>query len=161
MRGSHANRGKSMKRLSSTLVIWWYKRIGLWFLGTAAAIALGVMLFLVLRGRLQPFWLLAPFVLTLIGIAYIRRFVLPLADEVFDDGDALVVRRGADSVRIALPDIERIDYSLVFDPPRITLHTRQGESIAFMPYLTPGMCFFREHPLVAELAKRCAGSRSS
>ncbi len=161
MRGSHANRGKAMKRLSSTLVLWWYKQLGLWFLGSAAAISIGVVLFLIFRGQLKPAWLLVPVALAVIGIAYIRKFVLPLADEVFDDGDALVVRRGADSVRIALPDIERIDYSLVFDPPRITLHTRQGESIAFMPYLTPGMCFFREHPLVAELAQRCAGSRSS
>jgi hypothetical protein len=151
----------SIRRISSSLVLWWYKRSGLWLLGTAAVLCIGIMLFLVLRGRLEPGWLLAPAAITVIGVVYIRKFVLPLADEVFDEGDALVVRRGADSVRIALPDIERIDYSLVFDPPRITLHTRQGESIAFMPYLTPGMCFFREHPLVAELAKRCAGSRSS
>lgn len=148
----------SIRRLSSTLVLWWYKRSGLWLLGAAAVLYIGITLFLVIRGRLEPAWLLAPVAITVVGVVYIRRFVLPLADEVFDDRDALVVRRGADSVRIALPDIARIDYSLVLDPPRITVHTRQGESIAFMPYLTPGMCFFREHPLVAELRSRTAGS---
>ncbi len=159
MRGSHA-RNSFMKRISSTLILWWYKGIGLWVLGAVALIANVYALYLVLRGQLAPAWLLAPVLLTAAGIAYIRRFVLPLADEVFDDGDALVVRRGKDSVRIPLRDIGKVEYSLVFDPPRIALYTATAGKVVFMPYLTPGMCFFREHPLVAELRKRCAGSSS-
>lgn len=150
-----------MKRISSSLVVWWYKRIGLWLLGASALLATGIILFFVLRGLLEPAWLLAPFVLTVAGAAYVRKFVLPLADGVFDDGNALVARRGTESVRIAFPDIKRVDYSLVFDPPRITLQTRQTGPIAFTPCFTPAMCFFRTHPLVAELSKRCTGSPPS
>jgi hypothetical protein len=143
-----------MRRLSSALVPWWYKRIGLWCLGATAVLACGIILFFVFRGRLQPLWMLVPTALTLLGVAYIRAFVMPLADEVFDDGDVLVVRRGNDTTRHALHDITKVDYSLVFDPPRIVLHTRTGERIVFMPRINVGMCFFRQHPLVAELRSR-------
>ena len=61
----------SIRCLSSTLVLWWYKRSGLWLLGTAAVLCIGIMLFLVLRGRLEAAWLLAPVAITVIGVVYI------------------------------------------------------------------------------------------
>lgn len=143
-----------MRRLSSSLVLRWYKGPGLWLLGAAAVFALLVVVFLVWRGQLAPVWLLVPLLLAAIGAGYIGKFVLPLADEVFDDGEALVVRRGGRSTRIPLREINKVAYSLVFDPPRVVLHTRAAGEIAFMPYLTPGMWLFRVHPLVAELRRR-------
>ena len=149
-----------MRRISSALVPWWYKPVGLRCLGASAVLTVGIMLFLVFRGRLEPLWILVPAALALLGAAYIRTFVMPLADEVFDDGDVLVVRRGNDTTRHALHDIAKVDYSLVFDPPRIILHTRAGEKIAFMPPINLGMCFFRQHPLVAALGARGAGAQT-
>lgn len=157
MRVGHA-RHNFMKRISSTLVLWWYKGIGLWVLGAIALSAAGYASYLVLRGQLSLTWLLALLLLTACGIAYVRKFVLPLADEVFDDGNTLLVRRGGDSVRIPLGDIGTVEYSLIFDPPRVVLHTNTAGKVAFMPYLTPGMCIFREHPLVAELGSRSKSS---
>ena len=153
MRISHA-RNNFMKRISSTLILWWYKGIGLWVLGAIALFANSYAFHLVLRGQFSLVWLLALLLLAAGGIAYIRKLVLPLADEVFDDGNTLVVRRGRDSIRIPLADIGTVEYSLVFDPPRVVLHTGTAGKVAFMPYLTPGMCIFREHPLVAELRSR-------
>lgn len=149
-----------MRRLSSSLVLRRYKGPGLRLLGTAAVSALLVVLFLAWRGQLAPAWLPAPLLLTAVGAGYIGKFVFPLADEVFDDGEALVVRRSGRSTRIPLREVNGVGYFLVLDPPRVVLPTRGAGEIAFMPYLTPGTCLFQEYPLVAELGKRCAGSSS-
>ena len=148
-----------MKRISSALIPWWYKGIGLWLLGAIALFAMAYTAYYSLRGPLSPAWFIASLLLTAVGVVYIRTFVLPLADEVVDHGDALLVRRGRHSIRVPLGDIERVEYALVFDPPRIVLHAGSAGTVAFMPYLNAGMCVFREHPLVAELRERSQGAR--
>ena len=149
-----------MKRLSSSLTIWWYKRWGLLLIGAAFLVGTAALAISAARGTMASGWLIVPPILAPLVWIYLRRFVLPLADEVFDAGDALLVRRGPQTSHVAFGDITSIDYSLIFDPPRITVRTVAAAEFTFMPYLTPGMCFFREHPVVAELRKRCAGSPS-
>jgi hypothetical protein len=125
------------------LTIWWYKRVGLWCLAIAAVLTSAFLVLLVWRGEIAAAWLLAPVILVVLGLVYLQRFVFVLADEVFDDGDALVVRYN-------------VDYSIVFDPPRIAIRSKTGARFVFMPFFHPRMCFFREHPLVAELKHRIA-----
>ena len=143
-----------VRRLSSLLTIWWYKRVGLWCLALAAVLSSAFLVLLVWRGQIAAVWLLAPVILVALGLFYLQRFVFVLADEVFDDGDTLLVRRGNITSRLPLRDIAAVDYSVVFDPPRITLRTAEGKRFVFMPFFHPRMCFFREHPLVAGLRKR-------
>lgn len=150
-----------MRRISSTLILWWYKGVGLWFLAAVAVGGFFAVPYFVARGQLPAAWLLAPPLLTVLGAAYIRKFVLPLADEVFDDGNALVIRHRGQTSRLPLREIEDVRYSLVFDPPRIVLQTARGdkkEEVAFMPCLNIGMCFFRRHPLVDALKSRIGTS---
>jgi hypothetical protein len=138
------------------LTIWWYKRVGLWCLAIAAVLTSALLVLLVGRGQIAAAWLLAPVILVVLGLVYLQRFVFVLADEVLDDGDALVVRRKNQSSRIPLRDIEAVDYSIVFDPPRIAIRTKTGARFFFMPFFHPRMCFFRQHPIVAELKHRIA-----
>ena len=150
-----------MRRLSSLLTIWWYKRVGLWCLALAAVLTSAFLVMLVWRGQVSSAWLPAPVILIALGIFYLQRFVFVLADEVFDDGDALVVCHGAQTSRLPLRDMASVDYSIVFDPPRITLRSKTGTQIVFMPFFHPRMCFCREHPLAAELRERTDTRKTS
>jgi hypothetical protein len=145
-----------MKRISSSLTLWWYKRLGPALLGVGFVLTAVASAVLVARGTITPLWLVAPVLLAIVTFLYLRRFVFPLADEVFDDGDTLLVRHGKRTTRLPLAEIESVHYSLVFDPPRIVLQTVLPDTtrITFMPYLFAGVCFFRPHPLLADLRAR-------
>ena len=150
-----------MKRLSSSLTVWWYKRCGPVLLGATLLVGAVFLSISVARGTVGLPWLAAPVILALLVWVYLRRWVFPLADEVCDAGHELLVRRGRHTTRLALRDIASVDYSLIFDPPRITMRVAVpggAESVAFMPRLFVGMCFFRRHPLVDNLRGRMSGS---
>ena len=54
-----------------------------------------------------PF-LVVPVVLAIVGYQFMKRMVFNLVDEVFDLGDALLVRSGGQEERIALADIKNL-----------------------------------------------------
>ena len=85
--------------------------------------------------------LMLPLLAVFCGFGYLimRWLVLDLADEVWDDGDALIVKNRGREVRILLADIMNLGYSGFQNPPRVTLYLRQptelGREIAFIPPL--------------------------
>ena len=48
-----------------------------------------------------------------------------LVDEVWDDGNALLVKNRGQEQRIALADIKNVNYSPFVNPPRVTLSLRR------------------------------------
>src|SRR5262245_4467805 len=65
------------------------------------------------------------------------RSTFNLLDEVFDDGDALVLKNRGEEERIALSDIEKVSRSSLFNnPPRVILRLRRrtifGDKVAFL-----------------------------
>jgi hypothetical protein len=50
---------------------------------------------------------------------------LNLVDEVFDLGDALLVRNGGQEERIALADIKNVNFFPYMSPPQVTLSLRR------------------------------------
>jgi hypothetical protein len=73
---------------------------------------------------------IVPVSMLMLGYVLMRRLVLDLADEVYDEGDALRVRRGGEEERIPLQDIMNISYAGLTNPPRVTLTLRQGGASA-------------------------------
>jgi hypothetical protein len=77
--------------------------------------------------------------LVLVPIFYLmlRKLVWDLADEVWDGGDHLVVKIGADSETVPLANIMNVSASTLVNPPRITLRLvnpgRFGQEISFSP----------------------------
>jgi hypothetical protein len=64
-------------------------------------------------------------VMAMFGALLMRALIFELVDEVWDAGDALIVRnRGAED-RIALSDIKNVSYSPMMSPPRVTLSLRR------------------------------------
>jgi hypothetical protein len=105
---------------------------------------------------------IVPLLLFVIGYFVLRRLVLDLADEVFDEGDALRVRFGSDEERIALADITNVGYTQFVNPPRITLTLRHpcrfGKEVSFSP---PSSFFspFVRNPYASELIERVQAAR--
>jgi hypothetical protein len=62
-----------------------------------------------------------PVLMAIIGYRFMKKQVFNLVDEVFDVGDALLVRSGGREERIALADIKNANYSPYMSPPQVTL----------------------------------------
>lgn len=153
-------------RLLSSRATFWQKRIFpvIWFgfLGVFVAVNLGLLL----TGRVRDFttfmpMLIFPVGMAVFGYAFMKKLVFDLVDEVEDDGDALIVKNGGRSDRIALADIMNVSYSPLINPPRVTLTLRTasafGNQISFCAPLR--FVPFASHPRIEELIRRIDASR--
>jgi hypothetical protein len=144
---------------------WFYKRVfPVIFIGMIA-LSLALAIADTQRGRGLPLpALIVP--LLALGIAWfvLRRLVSDLADEVWDEGDALRVRFGDDEERIALADITNVSYSTMINPARVTLTVRNpgrfGKEVTFCP-VQPGFfgSVMRTNPLITALIERVDAAR--
>jgi hypothetical protein len=79
--------------------------------------------------------LIVPVVMAILGYQIMKRIAFNLVDEVFDLGDALLVRNGGQEERIALADVKNVNYFPYMSPPQVTLSLRRpsvfGDSIMF------------------------------
>jgi hypothetical protein len=79
--------------------------------------------------------LIVPAILIVGGYFLMKRLVFVLADEVWDDGNSLVIKKRGEQERVALSDIKTISYSPLANPPRVTLSflrsTAFGNEITF------------------------------
>ncbi len=99
---------------------------------------------------------LVPAFMAVFGFFLMKKMVLDLADEVQDDGDALIVRFGSEQQRIPLSEIINLSYSYMQSPNRVTLTLRNpcqfGKEVSFSP---PARFLpFAKSPIVADLINR-------
>jgi len=62
--------------------------------------------------------LIVPVVMAVLGYQIMKRIAFNLVDEVFDLGDALLVRNGGQEERIALADVKNVNYFPYMSPPQ-------------------------------------------
>lgn len=66
-----------------------------------------------------------------------KNLVFDLMDEAYDEGSSLLFKNNGKSVRINLSDIKNVSYTVVINPPRVTLSLRHktefGDEITFSP----------------------------
>jgi hypothetical protein len=67
-----------------------------------------------------PFHIVPPPMMA-VGYFFMKKLVFDLADEVFDAGDALIVRNKEQEARIALSNIMNVNFSAFTNPPRVRL----------------------------------------
>jgi hypothetical protein len=81
-----------------------------------------------------PF-LIVPVVMAVIGYQFMKRMAFNPVDEVFDVGDALLVRSGGQEERVALADIKNVNFFPYMSLPQVTLSLRRksvfGDAIVF------------------------------
>jgi hypothetical protein len=147
-----------MRRISSKLT-WWLKKAFpvFWFGFTGLFIFVGG--FEVILQQAPAFLLLPPFVLAAFGYVMMRWLVFPLADEVWIDGDDIVVRNNGYEDRFPITNIINVENSRFMNPERITLTLKEpcalGSEIVFSPL--ERLLKITRHPLAEELIRRAHG----
>jgi len=152
-------------RVISSRWTFFYKRVFpfVWF-GFLAIFFAVALLSDQARQDFDPVFLIGPVAMALFGWFIMRKFVFDLADEVVDNGDALVVRKGGEEARIPLADIINVDSATTTRPPRITLSLRTpgrfGRTVVFSP--PPNRKLFAllaPNPIAEELIDRIDRAR--
>jgi hypothetical protein len=146
-----------MRRISSRMTFY-YKRILplIWFgfpvLFVAIPLYRGA-----LAGAMPPLmFIVMPIVVMAFFYFIWKKSFFDLVDEVWDDGDALVIKNRGRDERIALNEIKNVNYGSFSSPQRVTLSLRRptvfGEEIIFSApvHLWP----FSPNPVVKELINR-------
>ena len=81
--------------------------------------------------------ILVPICMAVFGYFIMKRLVLDLIDEVYDEGTTLLFRNRGKEVRVSLKDIKNVSYSIMTNPPRVTLSVRYktdlGDELSFCP----------------------------
>lgn len=99
------------------------------------------------------------------GYFLFRRLLFDLMDEVYDSGDALVVRNNDQEDRIALTNITNVSYSQFVNPPRVTLSLREkcrfGDQVTFSPPTYLKFDLFAPNPMIEDLIKRIEAARTT
>ena len=149
--------------LMSSKMTFFYKRVFpiIWFGFLAAFFVIALV-----NGRTDPVShlpnLIIPAVMTIIGYRFMKKMAFNLVDEVFDVGDALLVKNGSQQEQIPLADITNISYAQMMNPPQVTLSLRQptsfGDKVTFCAptRLIP----FATSPVIDDLIKRVDAARN-
>jgi len=153
-----------MRRLSASSTAF-YKRIfpAFWFGFLAVFLTVGAWGFAhsnapIDPGRAIPF-LVGPVFMAAFGFFLFRQLVFDLMDEVWLDGDQLLVKNRHQQTRVALADVVNVNATIMTNPRRITLmlrtDSRFGRNITFMPASGRGFLgAFRMDPIATELIGR-------
>ena len=109
----------------------------------------------------QAMFFIVPVLMMGFGYFIMKKMVFNLVDQVFDAGDALLVKNGSQQEQILLADITNISYAQMMNPPQVTLSLRQptsfGDKVTFcaptrlMPFATS--------PVIDDLVKRVDAAR--
>jgi hypothetical protein len=110
----------------------------------------------------QPMFFIVPIAMMAIGYFVFKKIVFTLVDQVFDLGDALLVKNGTQEERIALSDIINVSYTPMMNPPQVTLSLRQPTVFgAKVTFCAPKRFVpFASSPMVDDLIKRVDAARS-
>ncbi|TCI05285.1 hypothetical protein EZV61_04825 [Corallincola luteus] len=108
-------------------------------------------------------FLIMPIFMAVFGFFLFKKLIWDLADEVFDEGDSLLFRKGKKEQRVQLKDIINISYAQMSSPEKVVLLVRSdgpiGKELAFNPprKFNP----FSKNPLVAKLIERVDRARNT
>ena len=151
-----------MRRISSKITFF-YKRIfpAFWFGFLILFIAIPLF-FGGARNGPPPFpFLIVPLIMMGFGYFVMKKLVFDLVDEVWDDGETLLIKNRGREERVALRDIKNVSYSTVINPPRVTLSVRQpttfGDQIAFVAPVR--FVPFSTSPVINDLIERVDHAR--
>ncbi len=104
-----------------------------------------------------------PIIMAIFGVVLFKDLVWDLADEVFDEGDSLLFRKGGKEQRVYLNEVINVSYVKMSSPEKIVIQVRSngaiGKELAFNPpiRLNP----FSKNPIAEELIDRVDRARNT
>jgi hypothetical protein len=150
-----------MQRLSSRSTFFfkrvfpafWFGFLTLWIVGwtCGALVSHHLKMLAVLPG---------PVIMALFGYALFKWLLFDLVDEVWLEGEQLLVRNKGEQARIPLANVMNVSASVMVSPPRITLSLRTesslfGKNISFVPMGRTGFfSAFKPDPIATDLIHR-------
>ena len=125
---------------------------------------LAVGLFVAPPGEAQVMFVVLPLAMMAFMYLLFKKLVWDLADEVFDCGDALLVRDGEKEERITLANVINVNVSSFTNPPRITLRLDKpsrlfGNEVAFSPKIPFNITLFAKNEIAESLIARADKAR--
>lgn len=115
-------------------------------------------------GREDLLFLGAPLLMAVIGYAVMKKLIWDLADEVYDGGDFLLVKKRGQEDRILLSNVMNVSASTSTNPPRIALRLVSpslfGSEIAFSPVTGFTLNPFAKNKIAEDLIIRVDQARS-
>lgn len=151
-----------MKKISSRTTTL-HKRVFplIWFGFLAVFVTTAIANGAILEGHWE--FLAMPVVMAAFGFFLMKKLAWDLMDEVFDCGDALVVKKDGEEERIPLSNIMNVNASTHMNPPRVTLRLvnagRFGSEVTFSPPAKFSFNPFAKNPLIDELIVRVDRAR--
>ncbi|WP_199100781.1 hypothetical protein [Dyella sp. ASV21] len=150
-----------MQRLSSRSTFF-YKRVFPVFWFGFIALATAVTVGTALGPQRAQAWpaMAAPGVLIIVGYVIFKRLIFDLVDEVWLEGDQLLVTNRGEQTRVPLSNVMNVNASVMTNPPRITLmlrneSSRLGKTVSFMPAGPRGLLNgFKPDPIATDLIQR-------
>lgn len=108
-----------------------------------------------LHKEMPPFVVLMPIAMMVFGYFFMKALVFDLMDEVYLDGDQIIVRNSNEEDSFPIANILNVDSSTMTNPERITLTLRRpcrfGDTLTFSP---PKRWWpFGRNPLAIELIR--------
>lgn len=97
-----------------------------------------------------------------IGYFMMKYLVFDLMDEVYDEGSSLLFKNNGKTVRVNLTDIKDVSYTILLNPPRVTISLRHktelGDELSFSP--PASLLPFKKNKEIIGLSDRIDSARS-
>jgi hypothetical protein len=156
-----------MRRISSRLTSFYKKTLPVIFCVAVALMAFSAWAVMRTgRPHIMAF-LLVPLLMLAMSYLIYRQLIADLVDEVWLEGDAIIVKNRDELAKIPLSDVTDVNANTTMNPRRITLtlrtDTRWGRRITFMPAVE-SVSFaysFKPDPIATELSSRIDALRTS
>jgi len=150
-----------MQRLSSPSTFFYKRVFPVFWFGFLAIFLVVWMGDATVHGR-SELWpaVVPPLFMAVFGILLFKRLLFDLVDEVWLDGDQLVVKNRGEPSRIDLGNVINVNASTMTNPPRITLMLRTesprfGKAVSFVPAGPRGFLgAFKPSPIATDLIQR-------
>ena len=108
-------------------------------------------------------FVIVPVIMAIFGYVLMKKLIWPVADEVYDCGDFLLVRNRGEEDRITLADVMNVSASTFTNPPRITLRLanagKWGTEVVFIPVRGIVWSPFRKNAIAEDLIVRVDRAR--
>lgn len=144
-----------MRQMSSKLT-WWHKKASPALFFGIIGLVTAEFIPAVINGSVPGEVLFIPLILAVFGYVMMRWLVFPLLDEVWIDGDDLIVRNRGEEERFPITNIIDVEGSYFMSPEHIGIilepPSRFGKWIRFAAPLR--LLPFGTHPIAQELADR-------
>ena len=108
----------------------------MWFGFLIIFLCVGLIANIAVKGD-RIMFVVVPIGMIIFGYFLMKKLVWDLIDEVYDEGTALLFRNRGQEFRVMLKDIKNVSYTIMMNPPRVTLSIRYptdlGDELSFSP----------------------------